>query len=68
MQECKFVSSLCPTRSRSHLGNSRTGVVEFDENMTEISIEKPKDYAVRGLHFYENTMLEVGRRPWKNGR
>jgi glucose-1-phosphate thymidylyltransferase len=42
----------------------RYGVVEFDENMKAISIEeKPKNprsnYAVPGLYFYDNSVLDV---------
>ena len=50
-----------------HVGNpSEYGVVEFDENFRAISIEeKPKNpksnYAVPGLYFYDNSVIDVAK-------
>ena len=57
-----------------HVANpSAYGVVEFDDDMKAISIEeKPKqpksNYAVPGLYFYDNDVIEIARSLVPSGR
>ena len=56
----------CPPHCWQMLSTSRYGVVEFNEKKQAISIEekpeKPRsNYAVPGLYFYDNSVLDVAR-------
>ena len=65
LSDCKNVSG--GTIFGYHVKNpQRYGVVEFDKNFKAISIEekpqKPKsNYAVPGLHYYDNSVIEIAK-------
>ena len=65
LSDCKNVSG--GTIFGYHVKNpQRYGVVEFDKNFKAISIEekpqKPKsNYAVPGLYFYDNSVIEIAK-------
>ncbi len=65
LQECKDVTGGIIFGYHVH-DPERYGVVEFDENFKALSLEekpeKPKsNYAVPGLYYYENSVIEIAK-------